>query len=360
MVDNPKPEMHAIVELMGHSRIAGKISEQVMFGTALLRVDVPKTSQRDGYTKFYAAGAIYCITPTSEEIAQAAAEKFNEAPIQPWILPTSPLLAAKIETYEADYDEDLSRAFDEDRELEDDWLDDEADAGFGLPDDFFHGPTDDDLDVSPQDDDPDFRDDKRDAAQGARQALEGHCVILDTETTGLNRDRDDEPVQIAVIDWDGNVLLDTLVKPSFPIPADSTRIHGITDEMVKDAPTFADIQDKFIEAIRGKHVVIYNADYDRGILSNVAKGDLLRIHAGVVSCAMNRYAQFYGDWNDYHGSYRWQSLINACGQQGIEVTGEHSALGDCKLTLALMRKMAEFKPDVKVEAKPDAEPDLPF
>ena len=58
MSDENTNQMYAIVELMGHARIAGKISEQVMFGTALLRVDVPKTSHQAEFTKFYAAGAI--------------------------------------------------------------------------------------------------------------------------------------------------------------------------------------------------------------------------------------------------------------------------------------------------------------
>lgn len=326
MSETPKVEMHAIVELMGRAQIAGKVSEQVMFGTALLRCDVPKTSQRDGFTKFYAAGAIYCITPTSEEIAQAAAERFNEAPINPWLLPTSPLLAAKIQTYEATFDEDEVY-------LDADDFDDD-----------FDGPLVPDVEM-PDMPEPEENSDKLEAAKWARVLLKEGFVVLDTETTGLNKGRDDEPVQIAIIDQAGTVMLDTLLKPSFPIPADATRIHGITDEMVKDAPTFADIQERFIEAIRGKRVVIYNASYDQAIIVNATKpADPFWVHASGTTCAMAMYAQFYGEWNDYRGSYKWQSLVNACSQQGIEVgpVPAHSALGDCLRTLALIRKMAEY------------------
>ena len=51
-----------------------------------------------------------------------------------------------------------------------------------------------------------------------------NCAILDTETTGLYDDA--EIVEISIIDENGGVLLDTLVKPLKPIPAEATAIHG--------------------------------------------------------------------------------------------------------------------------------------
>ena len=59
-------------------------------------------------------------------------------------------------------------------------------------------------------------------------------VILDTETTGL--DNTAEAIQIGVLAPDGNVLLNTLVNPICHIPENVTHIHGITNEMVEDAP----------------------------------------------------------------------------------------------------------------------------
>jgi DNA polymerase III epsilon subunit-like protein len=60
-------------------------------------------------------------------------------------------------------------------------------------------------------------------------------AILDTETTGL--EYNSRIVEIAVTTADGEVLLDTLVNPGEPIPADATAIHKITDEMVANAPS---------------------------------------------------------------------------------------------------------------------------
>ena len=68
-----------------------------------------------------------------------------------------------------------------------------------------------------------------------------NCAILDTETTGLYDDA--EIVEISIIDENGGVLLDTLVKPLKPIPAEATAIHGITNEMVATAPTWVAIHE---------------------------------------------------------------------------------------------------------------------
>lgn len=72
----------AIVELMGHVRLAGRVSEEPMFGTALLRIDVP---EGDGYTTQYASGgSIYRLTPCSEEVARAVVGSSRPMPIEPW------------------------------------------------------------------------------------------------------------------------------------------------------------------------------------------------------------------------------------------------------------------------------------
>ena len=68
-------DSYAILELMGHARISGKVTEVTVFGTAMLRVDVPKTARREGYVKYYSAGAIYCITPTDERTAIRSEER---------------------------------------------------------------------------------------------------------------------------------------------------------------------------------------------------------------------------------------------------------------------------------------------
>jgi hypothetical protein len=90
-----KFESWAIAELLGHKKIAGFVSEHTIGGTALLRIDVPETANRQAYTKYFGEGSIYCLTPTTEPIARAAAEQIEKwsAPI-PVDIPKSALLPA--------------------------------------------------------------------------------------------------------------------------------------------------------------------------------------------------------------------------------------------------------------------------
>lgn len=169
-------------------------------------------------------------------------------------------------------------------------------------------------------------------------------VIVDTETTGLEGDV--RVCQIAVVDKAGAVLLDTLMQPGIPIPADATAIHGITDAMVADAPTWSDVEPRLRAALTGRRVLIYNAEYDAFALANtmvqagVRPGIGLWDHLGAdgqPQCVMEAYAVFVGEWSSYHGNYRWQKLPDA----NVNAPA-HSALGDCLRTLHVLREMARW------------------
>ena len=76
MTEQPKEkplDTWAIVELMGHRRLAGKCSEEIRCGTVLLRVDVPGPELDQYVTQYYGGSSIYCLSPCSEEIARAVA-----------------------------------------------------------------------------------------------------------------------------------------------------------------------------------------------------------------------------------------------------------------------------------------------
>lgn len=186
-------------------------------------------------------------------------------------------------------------------------------------------------------------------AQLAADWLATDCVILDTETTGL--DNQAEICEISIIDASGAVLLDTLVKPLRPIPAEAIAIHGITNDMVADAPVWSEIYQDVLALLAGRCVVIYNASYDvrlmlqSTIFAGVDRKDALAIFKAIkptVCCAMLTYAEFYGDWDDYRDNYRWQRLTNAADQQGVVIDGQaHRALADCQLTLGVIKAMAK-------------------
>jgi DNA polymerase III epsilon subunit-like protein len=156
-------------------------------------------------------------------------------------------------------------------------------------------------------------------------------VILDTETTGLGYA--DQLVQVAMINGAGDVFMDNvLVKPTILIPFDATRIHGITIETVKDAPIFLDVWPEIAKHMNRKMLIIYNAEYDLRILRQSANAHDIEIHfpCSSLACAMNTYAEWVGEWNDYRGNFRWQKLPG----------GDHTALGDCLATLELIKDMA--------------------
>lgn len=83
MTDQPQPvEDWAIVELMGHLRRAGRISEVDRFGAKLLRVDIP--AGEDFVTEFYGGSAIYRLRPCAEDITRAVAEQLGDPrPVKP-------------------------------------------------------------------------------------------------------------------------------------------------------------------------------------------------------------------------------------------------------------------------------------
>lgn len=84
-------ENHCIVELFGHQKIVGKVTEQIIGGQAFVRVDVPQTKRHPAFTRLFGSGAIYSITPVSEDIAQRAAEQVYVEPVTVYIEPSHQL-----------------------------------------------------------------------------------------------------------------------------------------------------------------------------------------------------------------------------------------------------------------------------
>lgn len=74
----------AIIDLFGHQKIAGRVSEQQIGGSSFVRVDVPEIGKQNGFTKLFGPGAIYSITITDEETAKAAANYYNPVPMDQW------------------------------------------------------------------------------------------------------------------------------------------------------------------------------------------------------------------------------------------------------------------------------------
>jgi len=75
-------EHWALIELMGHQRIAGLVCEVNIAGRGFLRVDVPDANGVIQFSRIYAPDAIYCISPTDRQIAIGLAVKCAARPFQ--------------------------------------------------------------------------------------------------------------------------------------------------------------------------------------------------------------------------------------------------------------------------------------
>ena len=77
----------AILELMGHRKLAGYVREQNVAGAGFIRIDVPGKGEGNVATQFYAPGALYCLTPVAEDIARRYAATMQPEPVTRWELP---------------------------------------------------------------------------------------------------------------------------------------------------------------------------------------------------------------------------------------------------------------------------------
>lgn len=165
-------------------------------------------------------------------------------------------------------------------------------------------------------------------------------VVLDTETTGL--DNRAEIVQIGIVGHDGRELYGRLVRPSSPIPPHVTHIHGITDEMVADAATWAEVYPDVAGLLTDKIVVVYNAEFDSRLVRQSCEIYSLPMpEVRGWTCAMKAYARRNGEWSNYWGDFKWVKLGEACYRMDIEVEGAHDATADALMTWKLVQKMAE-------------------
>jgi DNA polymerase-3 subunit epsilon len=180
--------------------------------------------------------------------------------------------------------------------------------------------------------------DRQAAINLAQDLLAARPVYLDTETTGLNNW--DEIVDICILDADGQVLIDTLVKPSGKIPGEATSIHGITNAMVASAPTWPEIWPRVEAAITDRTVLIYNADFDVRLMQQTHRKHRLAWRTVQSRCIMLLYAQFYGEWDAQRRSFRWQKLELAGRQCGLKLLNTHRANDDAQLARAILQYMA--------------------
>ncbi|MBB93300.1 MAG: exonuclease [Rhodobacteraceae bacterium] len=156
-------------------------------------------------------------------------------------------------------------------------------------------------------------------------------VVFDTETTGLSPRDGDRIVQIAGIrivngKVRGAEVFDTLVDPERPIPAASTLVHGITEDMVTGADTITTAGQRFHDFCEGAVLVAHNAPFDMAFLK-AQEPRIGRAFDHPVLCTVLLSAVLFDPSADH-------SLDGLTARLGIEIPHEarHTALGDALAT----------------------------
>ncbi len=162
-------------------------------------------------------------------------------------------------------------------------------------------------------------------------------VVFDTETTGLTPSTD-EIVQIAAVRIVNGrrvrrEVFDTLVDPRRPIPQASTDVHGITEDMVKGAPTIAEAGKGFHDFARGAVLVAHNAPFDMEFLRRHEKSMDVRFDHPVLDTVLISAVVF--------GQLEQHSLDALTARLGITIPEEarHTAIGDTVATADAFLKL---------------------
>lgn len=100
-------------------------------------------------------------------------------------------------------------------------------------------------------------------------------IVLDTETTGLEPSQGHRIIEIGCVELVDRELTGNhyhqYLKPEREIEPQAIEVHGITNEFLKDKPTFAQIAENFLDFIRDSELIIHNAPFDVGFLNHEIK-----------------------------------------------------------------------------------------
>lgn len=168
---------------------------------------------------------------------------------------------------------------------------------------------------------------QKEASKIALSYLDDDLVFLDTETTGLGYD--DEIIEISIIDKNGSILLNDLIKPLKSIPLSASNIHHITNDDVINCPAWSDIYQRYRDVVKNKTVIIYNKKFDNRLLRQTCGKYGLATPRIKSVCLMELYSLYKSVVNNNTGGYKWFKLSDAISENAIIATdGFHRALCD--------------------------------
>lgn len=165
-------------------------------------------------------------------------------------------------------------------------------------------------------------------------------IAFDTETTG-KYPIESEICEIAAVKWRGGKEIGTfqsLIKPSRPMSQEVIRIHGITNDMVKDAPAVEPTLRSFAEFIEGGVLLAHHAQFDLGFVAAQMDQNGIALPPELTVCT-SLLAQGNVPETPNH---RLQTLV---AHYGINPGQAHRALDDARSCLLVAMKIFEKFPD---------------
>jgi DNA polymerase-3 subunit epsilon len=166
-------------------------------------------------------------------------------------------------------------------------------------------------------------------AQGSPLLDDCAFAVVDVETTGARAGFGDRISEVAVAVVQGprrEIVFESLVNPERPIPRGVCAITNITDEMVRQAPPFAELAERLLAVLSGRIFVAHNARFDWNFLSAelrrsrdlTLQGTRLctvrlarRLVRGVRSCGLDNLCRFFGFHNRARHRAGGDALVTA-------------------------------------------------
>ena len=155
--------------------------------------------------------------------------------------------------------------------------------------------------------------------------LDAPLAIVDLETTGAHPVHD-RITEIAVIEVEGGEVRSewsTLVNPGTTIPPGIQALTGITNAMVADAPTFAELAGDLFERLEGRMIVAHNARFDYGFLKQEFERHGMKYNARTL-CTVRLSRKLYPE----HARHNLDSVMH---RHGIVCEARHRAMGDAQV-----------------------------
>ena len=157
-------------------------------------------------------------------------------------------------------------------------------------------------------------------------------IVLDTETTGLSAENGDRIIEIGCVELVGHKLTGNnkhfYLNPERDSHEDALKVHGISNEFLKDKPKFAAVADELLEYLRGAEIIIHNAPFDVSFLNKelelIGLEPIRHCVAKVTDSLMMAKELFPGKRN---------SLDALCDRLDVDNSGRtlHGALLDAEL-----------------------------